>query len=55
MPTEQSNNQANLAALKVDPGWPRWNNADGQVMVFDGDPLEAVKAGGFDEVRPLMR
>lgn len=38
-----------------DPGWPRWDNADGQVMVFDGDPLEAVKAGGFDEVRPLMR
>ena len=38
-----------------DPGWPRWDNADGQVMVFDGNPLEAVKAGGFDEVRPLMR
>ena len=38
-----------------DPGWPRWENADGQVMVFDGDPQETVKAGGFDEVRPLMR
>ncbi|WP_187994808.1 carboxylesterase/lipase family protein [Schaalia sp. JY-X159] len=58
-PSQELATTMHQAAVRIieqgDPGWPRWDNADGQVMVFDGDPLEAVKAGGFDEVRPLMR
>lgn len=38
-----------------DPGWPQWTNALGEVEVFGPGAEVAVKAGGYDELRPLLR
>lgn len=38
-----------------DPGWPRWTNERGDIQVFGPGADTTVRAGGYDEVRPLLR